>query len=191
MTISNGREFLVIPGPTTIPDEVLRAMHRPAVDIFDPELVEITDTCRADLKTIFGTCGETYIYAANGHGAWEAALANVLSSGDEILVLNSGRFAEAWGKMADLMDLRVLSLPQDWRHAVDPEAVEARLRADTKGRIKAVLVVQVDTASGVVNDIAAIVAAVRAAVTTAWNGGHGSWQHTYLPKAAGIDFFTR
>ena len=163
MTISNGREFLVIPGPTTIPDEVLRAMHRPAVDIFDPELVEITDTCRADLKTIFGTCGETYIYAANGHGAWEAALANVLSSGDEILVLNSGRFAEAWGKMADLMDLRVLSLPQDWRHAVDPEAVEARLRADTKGRIKAVLVVQVDTASGVVNDIAAIVAAVRAA----------------------------
>ena len=163
MTVSNGRELLVIPGPTTIPDEVLRAMHRPAVDIFDPELVQITDTCRADLKTVFGTSGEIYIYSANGHGAWEAALANVLSSGDEILVLNSGRFAEAWGKMADMMNLGVQVLPQDWRHAVESEAVETYLRDDREGRIKAVLVVQVDTASGVVNDIQAIVAAVRAA----------------------------
>ena len=163
MTVSNGRELLVIPGPTTIPDEVLRAMHRPAVDIFDPELVQITDTCTADLKTVFGTSGEIYIYAANGHGAWEAALANVLSSGDEILVLNSGRFAEAWGKMADMMNLGVQVLPQDWRHAVESEAVETYLRDDREGRIKAVLVVQVDTASGVVNDIQAIVAAVRAA----------------------------
>ena len=145
MTVSNGRELLVIPGPTTIPDEVLRAMHRPAVDIFDPELVQITDTCRADLKTVFGTSGEIYIYAANGHGAWEAALANVLSSGDEILVLNSGRFAEAWGKMADMMNLGVQVLPQDWRHAVESEAVETYLRDDREGRIKAVLVVQVDT----------------------------------------------
>tara|TARA_B100001123_G_scaffold175976_1_gene201896 strand:+ start:185 stop:1372 length:1188 start_codon:yes stop_codon:yes gene_type:complete len=163
MTVSNGRELLVIPGPTTIPDEVLRAMHRPAVDIFDPELVQITDTCTADLKTVFGTSGEIYIYSANGHGAWEAALANVLSSGDEILVLNSGRFAEAWGKMADMMNLGVQVLPQDWRHAVESGDVETYLRDDREGRIKAVLVVQVDTASGVVNDIQAIVAAVRAA----------------------------
>jgi len=163
MTVRHGRESLVIPGPTTVPDEVLRAMHRPAVDIFDEDLVETTDFCIAHLKQIFRTAGDVYIYAANGHGAWEGALANVLSPGDAVLILNSGRFAEAWGKMADMMNLDVLTLPQDWRHAVDPAQVEERLRADSANQIKAVLVVQVDTASGVVNDIPAIRSAMSAA----------------------------
>ena len=79
MTVRNGREFLSIPGPTTVPDEVLNAMHRPAIDIYSGELVGITDSCLEDLRRIFRTEGRTYIYAANGHGAWEAALSNVLS----------------------------------------------------------------------------------------------------------------
>ena len=116
----------------------------------------LPNSCIAHLKQIFHTAGDVYIYAANGHGAWEGALANVLSPRDAVLILNSGRFAEAWGKMADMMNLDVLTLPQDWRHAVDPAQVEDRLRADSANQIKAVLVVQVDTASGVVNDIPAI-----------------------------------
>jgi alanine-glyoxylate transaminase/serine-glyoxylate transaminase/serine-pyruvate transaminase len=147
MTVRNGREFLAIPGPTNVPDEVLNAMHRPAIEIYSGALVDITARCLADLKKVFRTEGRAYIYAANGHGAWEAALSNVLSRGDTVLVLQSGRFAVGWGE------------------AVDPAAVEARLRADKAGRIKAVLVVQVDTASGVVNDIPAIRKAID-------NAGH-------------------
>ena len=167
MTVRNGREFLSIPGPTTVPDEVLNAMHRPAIEIYSGALVDITETCLADLGRIFRTDGSTYIYAANGHGAWEAALVNVLSRGDKVLILASGRFAVGWGEMAGMLELEVDTLPGDWRHAVDPAALEARLREDAAGEIKAVLVVQVDTASGVVNDIPAIRKAMDAA-------GHGA-----------------
>ncbi|HEX6145109.1 MAG TPA: aminotransferase class V-fold PLP-dependent enzyme [Geminicoccaceae bacterium] len=163
MTVASGREFLAIPGPTTVPDEVLGAMHRPAIDIYSGSLVELTASCLDDLRTIFRTAGRTYIYAANGHGAWEAALVNVLSRGERILVLESGRFATAWGEMAAVLGVEVEVLAQDERHAVDPEAVEARLRDDRAHAIKAVLVVQVDTASGVVNDIPAIRRAMDAA----------------------------
>ncbi len=167
MTVRNGREFLSIPGPTTVPDEVLGAMHRPAVDIYSGALLSITTSCLDDLRKVFRTEGRTYIYAANGHGAWEAALVNVLSRGDKILVLESGRFAAGWGEMAAMLGIEVESVPNDWRHAVDPAAVEARLGDDRAGEIKAILVVQVDTASGVVNDIAAIRKAIDAA-------GHGA-----------------
>lgn len=167
MTVRNGREFLAIPGPTTVPDAVLNAMHRPAIEIYSGELVGITDACLARLKTVFRTAGNTYIYAANGHGAWEAAVTNVLSRGETILVLQSGRFAVGWGETAEMLGVRVETLAGGWRHAVDPAAVEARLRQDKAGTIKAVLVVQVDTASGVVNDIPAI----RAAMDRA---GHGA-----------------
>ena len=163
MTVRNGREFLSIPGPTTVPDEVLNAMHRPAVDIYAGGLLEITATCLEDLRRLFRTEGPTFIYAANGHGAWEAALTNVLSREDRVLVLESGRFAVGWGEMAAMLDVDVDRLSGDWRHAVDPAALEARLREDTAGAIKAVLVVQVDTASGVVNDIPAIRQAMDAA----------------------------
>ncbi|MEM9682276.1 MAG: aminotransferase class V-fold PLP-dependent enzyme [Pseudomonadota bacterium] len=160
MTVRHGREFLCIPGPTTVPDAVLNAMHRPAIDIYAGELVGITDSCLSDLKKIFKTDGHVYIYAANGHGAWEAAISNVLSRGDTILVLQSGRFAVGWGDTAETMGVRIETLPCGWRHAVDPAAVEARLREDTGHSIKAIFVVQIDTASGVVNDIPAIRAAM-------------------------------
>ncbi len=167
MTVRNGREFLSIPGPTTVPDEVLSAMHRPAVDIYSGELVGITGSCLQDLKQVFRTEGHIYIYVGNGHGAWEAALANVLSRGDTVLVLESGRFAVGWGQMAEAMGAKVETLSGDQRRAVDPAALEARLRADGQGRIKAILVVQVDTSSGVVNDIPALRRAIDAA-------GHGA-----------------
>ena len=163
MTLASGREFLSIPGPTTVPDAVLAAMHRPAIDIYSGALLEVTTSCLADLRRVFRTEGRVYIYAANGHGAWEAALVNVLSAGDAVLVLESGVFAVVWGEMARVLGLEVETLPGGWRRAVDPAALEARLRADGAGRIKAVLVVQVDTASGVVNDIPAIRQAMDAA----------------------------
>jgi alanine-glyoxylate transaminase / serine-glyoxylate transaminase / serine-pyruvate transaminase len=163
MTVRGGREFLVIPGPTTVPDEVLQAMHRPAVDIYSGPLIALTDSLFADLTKLFRTAGRAYIYIANGHGAWEAALTNVLSRGDKVLVLESGRFAAAWGDAAAKLGCEVETLAGDWRRAVRPAEVEARLRADKAGRIKAILAVQIDTASGVVNDIAAIGQAIKTA----------------------------
>jgi alanine-glyoxylate transaminase/serine-glyoxylate transaminase/serine-pyruvate transaminase len=163
MTVRAGREFLAIPGPTVMPDEVLRAMHRPAVDIYAETLHELTISLLADLKALFRTEGHTYIYIANGHGAWEASLSNVLSRGDKILVLESGRFATSWGDAARRMQIDVEVLPGGWERAVRPAELEARLRQDSKGEIKAVLAVQIDTASGCVNDIAAIGKAIRAA----------------------------
>ncbi len=167
MTIRNGREILAIPGPTTIPDEVLSAMHRPAIEIYGGELRRITDSVLADLPKIFRTTGYPYIYICNGHGGWEAAISNVFSPGDKVLVLESGRFAIGWGEAGKTMGIEVEVLPGDWRNAVDPAKVEERLRADKKGEIKAVLVVQIDTASSCVNDIPAIRRAMDAA-------GHGA-----------------
>ncbi len=163
MTVAKGREFLSIPGPTNVPDAVLAAMQRPAIDIYSGELVGITESLLADLKTLFRTKGRTYIYAANGHGGWEAALTNVLSRGDLVLAASSGRFALGWGEMARMMGVEVEVLDAGWRRAVDPAAVEERLRRDKGHTIKALLVVQIDTASGVVNDIAAVRKAMDAA----------------------------
>lgn len=163
MSVRAGREILAIPGPTTMPDEVLRAMHRPAVDIYAGPLLALTDSLLKDVARIFKTKGRAYIYISNGHGAWEAALTNVLSRGDKVLVLESGRFAVGWGDHARRMGAEVEVLKGDMRRAVRPEEVEARLKADKAGAIKAVLVAQIDTASGVVNDIEAISKAMRAA----------------------------
>ena len=163
MTVRAGREFLAIPGPTVIPDEVLRAMHRPAIDIYSGELLGITDSLMTDLPKLFHTKGKAYVYISNGHGAWEGALTNVLSKGDKILVLESGRFAVGWGDFAARLGVEVETLKGDWRRAVRPEEVEARLKKDTAGEIKAILVTQIDTASGVGNDIEAIGKAIKAA----------------------------
>ncbi|SIO00964.1 alanine-glyoxylate transaminase / serine-glyoxylate transaminase / serine-pyruvate transaminase [Bradyrhizobium erythrophlei] len=156
MTVRAGREFLAIPGPTNMPDEVLQAMHRPALDIYSREMVDLTDTLLADLSKLFATKGQSYIYIANGHGAWEATLSNVLSRGDKVLVLESGRFAIGWGSAAASMGADVEVLKGDWRRAIRPAEVEARLRQDKDHKIKVILAVQVDTASGVYNDIEAI-----------------------------------
>src|SRR5580658_4130409 len=122
MVVRAGREFLAIPGPTTVPDEVLQAMHRPAIDIYSGELLGITESLLADLSRLFRTTGPTYIYIANGHGAWEAALTNVLSRGDRILVLESGRFARSWGDHAAKLGIEVEILAGNWRAAVRPSA---------------------------------------------------------------------
>jgi alanine-glyoxylate transaminase/serine-glyoxylate transaminase/serine-pyruvate transaminase len=161
MTVAAGRELLAIPGPTNVPDRVLQAMHQPAVDIYSGGLLAVTTSLLADLKKVFRTSGDTYIYAANGHGGWEASLTNVLSRGEKVLVLESGRFALGWGENARGLGADVEVLKGDWTRAVDPVAVAARLAADKDHAIKAVLVVQIDTASAVVNDIAALGKAVR------------------------------
>ena len=163
MVVRAGREFLAIPGPTNMPDEVLQAMHRPSLDIYSREMIDLTDGLHADLSKLFATRSRSYIHISNGHGAWEAALSNVLSRGDKVLVLESGRFAIGWGSAAKLMGAEVEVLKGDWRRAVRPDEVEARLRADKDHEIKAILVAQIDTASGVVNDIQAIGKAVKAA----------------------------
>ena len=163
MTVRNGREFLAIPGPTTVPDEVLSAMHRPAVDLYSGEIIQVTMSCISDLKKIIRTRSEPFLYAANGHGAWEAALVNCLSRGDRVLALESGMFGGAWAEMAGVLGLEVELLAARPRRAIEPEAVGERLRADREGRIKAVLAVQIDTAAGIVNDVPAI----RRAVTDA------------------------
>ena len=163
MTVSNGRQFLSIPGPTNIPDEVLQAMNRPAIDLYSGSMLGITYSLLDDLPKLFKTSGRVYMYAANGHGGWEAAYSNVLSRGDHVLILESGRFAVGWGEMARLMGAEIEVLAQSGRKAVEPAAVEARLKADTKHSIKAIFVVQVDTATGVVNDLPAIRKAIDAA----------------------------
>src|SRR4030081_1712891 len=163
MVVRAGREFLAIPGPTNMPDEVLRAMHRPALDIYSDQMAELTDSLLRDLSKLFATKGPSYIHIANGHGAWESTLSHVVSRGDKIMGLEGGRFAIGWGNAAAAMGVDVEVLKGDWRRAVRPVEVEARLRRDKDHAIKAVLVVQVDTASGACNDIEAIGKAIKAA----------------------------
>jgi alanine-glyoxylate transaminase/serine-glyoxylate transaminase/serine-pyruvate transaminase len=161
MAVRAGRQLLAIPGPTNIPDEVLQAMHRPAVDIYAGPLVALTDSLLQDLTKLFATAGKSYIYIANGHGAWEAALTNVLSKGDKVLVLESGMFAMSWGDAAKRLGVDVEIVPGDWRHAVQAEQVKARLRQDSGRSIKAILAVQIDTSTGVLTDIKAIGEAIK------------------------------
>jgi alanine-glyoxylate transaminase / serine-glyoxylate transaminase / serine-pyruvate transaminase len=163
MTVANGRALLATPGPTNIPDRVLQAMMRPAEELHTAAIADLTMSLLGDLQTIFRTSGQTYLYACNGHGAWEAAFTNVLSRADKVLVLASGRFAVGWGEMAAFMGADVEVLAGTWNAAVDPAAVEARLRQDKDHSIKAVLMVQIDTASGIANDVLAVRKAIDAA----------------------------
>ena len=135
MSVRAGREFLAIPGPTTVPDEVLRAMHRPAVDIYSGPLVQLTDSLLSDLSRLFRTQGRSYIYIANGHGAWEAALTNVLSKGDKILVLESGRFAVGWGDAAAGLGDVTIQARKTYVSLVSPRRTFARVQPTTKNRV--------------------------------------------------------
>src|SRR5260370_961312 len=128
MVVRAGREFLAIHGPNTIPVEVLRAMHRPALDIYSEQMVNMTDSLLRDLSKLFATEGHSYIYIANGHGAWEAVLSNVLSRGDKVLVLESGRFAIGWGNAAAAMGAEVEVLKGDSRRAIRLVAASGRAR---------------------------------------------------------------
>lgn len=157
-----GRQFLNIPGPTNIPDRILQAMHRPALDFMTPEFFDIQTECRDNLKKVMKTEGEVMIYASSGHGSWEAAMTNTCSPGDTILMCETGRFSESWGEMCRAFGLNVETLANPWDRAIDPNRVEARLRADSAGRIRAVAVVHNETSTGMTHDVAGIGAAIRA-----------------------------
>ena len=163
MTLARGRHLVSIPGPSVIPDRVLSAMHRAMPNIYEGALVEMSKGVLADIPSVARTNGHGFIAITNGHGAWDMALSNTLSKGETVLVLESGHFAPGWGTQAAMMGLEVETLKARPRRAVDPAAVEERLRADKDHRIKAILVVQVDTATSVWNDIAAIREAIDAA----------------------------
>jgi alanine-glyoxylate transaminase/serine-glyoxylate transaminase/serine-pyruvate transaminase len=164
MSLRFGRDFLSIPGPSVMPDRVLNAMHRSAPNIYEGPLIEMVAGLTPDLKKVAGAeAGDVAIYVSNGHGAWEAAVANTLSRGDKVLVLESGRFAAGWGQMAEMLGCEVETIEAADGNPVDPGALEARLREDRAHEIKAVLVVQVDTASSVLNDVPAMRAAIDAA----------------------------
>ncbi len=163
MKLNRGRMLTSMPGPSVIPDRVLGAMHTAMPNIYSGELVETSLSVFRDLSAIARTRVQPFMTVSNGHGAWEMALTNTLSRGDKVLVLESGRFALGWGDQAELLGARVEVLHAPDRGPVDPDAVEQRLRADTGHEIKAILVVQVDTASGVWNDIAEIRRSIAAA----------------------------
>lgn len=163
MSLSQGRPYLAIPGPSVMPDRVLRAMHRAAPNIYAGEVVDMVPGLIADLKALAGAEGNACIYIGNGHAVWEAALANVLSRGDEVLVLATGTFAKGWADMARGLGAKVTTLDFGTTEAVDAAQVEAALREDTEHRYKAVLMVQVDTSTSIRNDVAAVSAALKAA----------------------------
>ena len=143
-----GRHFLQIPGPTNVPDRVLRAMDYPTIDHRGPQFAEIGAKCLAGMKTIFKTDSHAVIYPASGTGAWESALVNTLREGDLVLMVETGHFASLWHKMASRLGLETEFLATDWRRGVDPQQVEDRLRADTENKIKAVCIVHNETSTG-------------------------------------------
>jgi alanine-glyoxylate transaminase / serine-glyoxylate transaminase / serine-pyruvate transaminase len=159
-----GRHFLQIPGPTNVPDRVLRAIDLPTMDHRGPEFADLGKTVFAGMKRVFkSTQGEVVIYPASGTGAWEAALVNTLSPGDRVLMAETGHFATLWQKMAAKLGLQVEILGTDWRHGADPEAIAKRLRADTAKEIKAVCVVHNETSTGVTSRIGEVRRAIDAA----------------------------
>ena len=143
-----GRHFLQIPGPTNVPDRVLRAMDYPTIDHRGPQFAEIGAKCLAGMKTIFKTDSHALIYPASGTGAWESALVNTLHEGDLVLMVETGHFASLWHKMASRLGLETEFLATDWRRGVDPQQVEDRLRADKENNIKAVCIVHNETSTG-------------------------------------------
>ena len=139
MTVMRGRQFFQNPGPTNIPDRVLRAMDRPVMDFLAPEFLEIQRVCTAGIKRIFKTDQELFFHASTGHGAWEAAVANLFSPGELVLVIETGYFSLGFKELAETIGLKVEMVPADWRKGVDVAKVAERLAADKNHEIKAVL----------------------------------------------------
>ncbi len=163
MTRAAGRHFLQIPGPTNVPDRVLRAIDFPTMDHRGPDFGALGKTVLEGMKRVFKTSSHVVIYPASGTGAWEAALANTLSPGDKVLMYETGHFATLWQKMAKRLGLDPEFIAGDWRTGADPQAIEARLREDKAHSIKAVCVVHNETATGVVSRIGEIRRAIDAA----------------------------
>jgi alanine-glyoxylate transaminase/serine-glyoxylate transaminase/serine-pyruvate transaminase len=160
-----GRHFLHIPGPSPLPDRVLRAMDTPMIDHRGPEFARLAKKCLEGVKTIFKTVNPVIIYTATGTGAWEAALVNTLSPGDKVLMVETGQFASLWKKMAEKLGLVTEFITTDWRSGVDAAAVEAHLRDDKGKTIKAVCFLHNETSTGTLSSVAA----VRKAID---NAGH-------------------
>ena len=158
-----GRHFLQIPGPTPVPDRILRAMDMPVIDHRGPEFGKLGKRVLDGIKTIFKCAGPVIIYPASGTGAWEAALSNTMSSGDMVLMVESGHFASLWKAMAVKLGLNPEFIASDWRSGADPQKIEARLREDKAREIKAVCVVHNETSTGCVSHIDQVRKAIDAA----------------------------
>lgn len=158
-----GRHFLQIPGPSAVPDRILRAIDMPVIDHRGPAFAEVGLQALAGLQQIFKTENHVFIYPASGTGAWEAALVNTLSPGDAVLMYETGHFAMLWSELAQRLDLRPELLPSDWRGGADPSRIEERLRTDIEQSIKAVCVVHNETSTGSVTHIEQIRKAIDAA----------------------------
>ena len=152
----SGRHFLQIPGPTNVPDRVLRAMDKPTIDHRGPEFAALARRCLDGIKTIFKTQSDVIIFPASGTGAWEAALVNTLQSGDHVLMVETGHFASLWHKMANKLGVVTEFLETDWHRGADPQALATRLSEDTTHQIKAVCVVHNETSTGCTSPIAKI-----------------------------------
>jgi len=161
--IGQGRHFLQIPGPSNVPDRVLRAIDFPTIDHRGPEFQQLGLRVLESVKPIFGTTNPVIIYPASGTGAWEAALVNTLSAGDHVLMVETGHFATLWKKLAEKLGLKPEFIAGDWRHGVDCGLLESRLNEDRSRNIKAVCVVHNETSTGVLSDIAAVRRAIDAA----------------------------
>jgi len=158
-----GRHFLQIPGPTALPDRVLRAMDTPIIDHRGPDFAKLAKRCLDGIKTIFKTTNPVIIYTATGTGAWEAALVNTLSPGDRVLMVETGQFATLWKVMAEKLGLRPEFIKTDWRTGADPAAIEDHLRKDKNKEIKAVCVLHNETSTGCLSPIDEIRKAIDAA----------------------------
>ena len=149
MTILRGRQFLHTPGPTNMPDRILRAMDRPAIDHRSPEFKQLSDECFEGLRGVFKTKSPVLVFPSAGHGAWEAALVNTCSPGDTVLMAETGAFSDMWKRMAEAFGILVEYTPGDWRHGANPDAIYDRLLADQARSIKAVAIVHNETSTGV------------------------------------------
>jgi alanine-glyoxylate transaminase / serine-glyoxylate transaminase / serine-pyruvate transaminase len=151
--LHTGRHFLQIPGPTNVPDRVLRAIDRPTIDHRGPEFARLSLEIFDLLKPVFKASGPVMVFPATGTGAWEAAIVNTLSPGDRVLMFETGHFAALWREMARRFGLEVEFIPGDWRRGVDPELVEQKLSRDREHRFKAVMVVHNETSTGVTSRV--------------------------------------
>ena len=177
-----GKHFLQIPGPSNVPDRILRAMDYPTIDHRGPDFAKIGAACLAGMKTIFKTDSHVVIYPASGTGAWEAALVNLLGEGDKVLMVETGHFATLWNNMASKLGLVTEFLETDWRRGVDAQSIEDRLRQDTEQQIKAVCVVHNETSTGSTSRIDEVRAAMNAA-------GHDAYLMVdTISSLASIDF---
>ncbi|MBC7800002.1 MAG: aminotransferase class V-fold PLP-dependent enzyme, partial [Gemmatimonadaceae bacterium] len=160
MANKSGRHFLQIPGPSNVPDRVLRAIDRPTIDHRSADFARLGRSVLAGCQAVFQTSGPVVIFPSSGTGAWEAAIVNTLSAGDRVLMVETGHFATLWRTMAVRMGLEVDFVPGDWRRGVDAADLETRLRADTGHAIRAVMVVHNETSTGVTSRIPEVRAAM-------------------------------